>query len=112
MDNIKYEWIFSTPKVLISEDGLDNIVKSVNWTLVAKLNDETLDKKNYIAIYDTTTNFSNIEPKQFVPFDELTKQQVISWIESVEDIDQVKEWLASQIDEQMNPKTALIDFKF
>lgn len=107
MDNIKYKWIFGAPEVLLSADGLTNIVSKIFWKIEAYV-----DGEKYLAVYSSSTNVSQPDEQSFTPFNELTEEQVISWIESIEDIAQVKEYLASQIELQANPVTTLVDFPF
>ena len=107
MDNITYKWSFGAPEVLLSADGLTNIVSKIFWKIEAFVEGE-----KYLAVYSSSTNVSQPDEQSFTPFEELTEEQVVSWVESIEDITQVKEYLANQIDLQKNPVTAIIDFPF
>ena len=42
----------------------------------------------------------------FIPFDELTEAQVLAWVKSQLEIEQIEASLAGQIDKQKNPVTA------
>lgn len=103
-----YKWEFAAPRVLLSEDGLNNIVSSIPWKLVATVSED----KPYIAFYSTVTNLSKPSDDNFVPFEQLTEDDVISWISSVENIEQIKEYLHGEIDSQINPVEKIIDFPF
>ena len=105
---LKYKWEFAAPRVLLSEDGLTNIVSNIPWVLIATVSDE----QPYRAVYSTTTNLPKPTDSNFVPFDQLTEADVISWIESIEDIAHVKEYLQNQIQLQINPVEKQIDFPF
>lgn len=104
---MKYKWIFSAPEVLISLNGLTNIVSKIFWRI-----DCFVDDEKYKASYSSSTNVNQPDEQYFTPFEELTEEQVISWIESIEDIDQIKEYLANQIELQRNPVTTWVDFPF
>ena len=107
MSDITYKWSFAAPEVLLSADGLTNVVSKIFWKIEASVEGE-----KYLAVYSSSTNVPQPDEQSFTPFNELTEEQVISWVESIEVIAQVKEFLASQIELQANPVTALVDFPF
>jgi hypothetical protein len=105
---LTYKWEFAAPRVVLSEDGLSNIVSSVYWKLIAT----TSEEEPHIAVFSNTTSFPKPSGDNFVPFEQLTELQIISWISAVENIEQVKEQLQSQINSQINPTEKNIDFPF
>lgn len=107
MENINYTWAFGAPEVILSDDGMTNIVSKVFWTLIA-----TIPGTKFKDTFSNITNVSKPSEDDFTPFKELTEEKVIQWIEAIEPIEQIKEMLAAKIAEQMNPKTGLIDFPF
>ena len=45
------------------------------------------------------------EGSDYTPFEELTEEQVIGWVQSTLDVEEVEASLLAQIEEQKNPKT-------
>lgn len=100
---IIYTWEITAMEVILNQDGLSNVVSNIDWRLIA-----TVDKKPYRAEHWAKQYVSAPEADAFTNYEELTKEQVVSWLESVLDVPQLKENLAHQIDLQINPTHALL----
>ena len=80
-------------------DFVTTILYRVNCT-------EEVDGKEYKA---STLNSVIIEPKEeegFVPYADLTEEQVIGWVKELlgkEGVDSIEKSLASQVDKKINP---------
>ena len=85
-------------EVVLNQDGLSNVVSNIDWSLIAKTEDEV-----YSAIQWAKQYVSAPDADKFINYEELTKEQVVGWLESVLDVPQLKENLAHQIDLQINP---------
>lgn len=95
-----YSWVLSQLDCYPEHEGRENVVFAVHWRRQAT------DGKGHVAdIYGVEA--VNLPPSaSFTPFDELTKEQVIGWIEScitVERIADIDAALARKIDAQINP---------
>jgi len=90
-------------EVILNQDGLSNVVNNIDWRLIATVNGEKYRAeqwaKQYVSAPDADT---------FTNYEDLTREQVISWLENVLDVAQLKESLAYQIDLQANPITAIL----
>jgi hypothetical protein len=95
---IIYNWEITAMEVVLNQDGLSNVVSNIDWGLIATTEDEV-----YSAIQWAKQYLSAPEADAFTNYEELTKEQVVSWLESVLDVPQLKENLAHQIDLQINP---------
>ena len=100
---IKYNWEITAMEVVLNQDGLSNVVSNIDWRLIATVEGEKYRAekwaKQYVSAPDANT---------FTAYDELTKEQVVGWLESVLDVPQLKEYLEEQINLQANPVTALL----
>jgi len=82
---MKYNWIFNDESFQCAKslDGLANVVETIHW--------------KYEATDDTTSGiivgcngFAAPTEEDFVPFEELTKAEIISWLEEANDMAQLK----------------------
>ena len=76
-----------------------NTVVQVYWRLVGT------DSDGFTGSFAGATPFENLEPDslEFIPYDDLSKEDVISWIDSVVESDlDYKEHIYSQIDKKIN----------
>jgi len=90
-------------EVILNQDGLFNVVNNIDWRLIA-----TVDGEKYRAEKWAKQYVSAPDADTFTNYKDLTKEQVISWLENVLDVAQLKESLAYQIDLQANPITAIL----
>ena len=94
-------------EVILNQDGLSNVVSNIDWRLIASIEDEP-----YTALHWGKQYVSSPDAETFVDYENLTKEQVVSWIESALDVEQLKENLAYQIDLQINPISAILNPPF
>ena len=107
MMEIIYNWEITAMEVVLNQDGLSNVVSNIDWSLIAKTEDEV-----YSAIQWAKQYVSAPDADKFINYEELTKEQVVGWLESVLDVPQLKENLEEQINLQANPVTALLNPPF
>ena len=81
-----------------SANGLNNIVEGVNWRY--QVTDDA-----YYADYYLVTLLSEPDSENFIQYESLTDQQVYSWIEQNEDIDQLKIIVDQKLNEKKNPSS-------
>ena len=100
---IIYTWEITAMEVILNQDGLSNVVSNIDWRLIA-----TVKGQPYTALHWAKQYVSAPDADTFTAYDELTKEQVVSWLESVLDVPQLKENLDEQINLQANPVTAIL----
>ena len=100
---IIYTWEITAMEVILNQDGLSNVVSNIDWRLIA-----TVDGEKYRAEQWAKQYVSAPDANTFTNYEDLTKEEVISWLENVLDVAQLKESLAYQIDLQANPITAIL----
>lgn len=71
-----YEWIISATSCILSKENLQNVVSKVHWRL--KASNET-----HIAETYGVTTLPEAKEQNFVPYEDLTKTQVITWLENI-----------------------------
>ena len=100
---IIYTWEITAMEVILNQDGLSNVVSNIDWRLIATVDGEKYRSeqwaKQYVSAPDANT---------FTNYEDLTKEEVISWLENILDVAQLKESLAYQIGLQANPITAIL----
>lgn len=96
---IDYTWTFSNCMVIQNLDGLENVIKSVDWKLTAS------DKKHSVSA-GGTTEFNGIDPSNYTEFTKITKDQMIEWVLSgisEEEMNALKDQLEKQLVELNKP---------
>jgi hypothetical protein len=91
-----YQFVISDLVAKIQDGELSNIVETVHWRYQAT------DDVNTADVYGSV-GLDAPEPGSFIPSDQLTKETVISWIESKLDVEALKTGLDAQLDALANP---------
>lgn len=95
-----YYWIISAMDTAPSEDGLTDVVKTVHWRRDAELVDG--DKTYFGDVYGAL-GCAAPDPMAYVPYDQLTFDDVCAWLESGLDVASLDASLDAQIENQINP---------
>jgi len=101
---MEYTWQFPALDVKYSEGELQNVVTTVHWVLVATEDEHTASVYGSIGVPEPT-------PEQFVSYDDLTQEEVQSWVEDEMGEEQVqahKDNLANQIATLKAPVTGTL----
>ncbi len=80
----------------------DGAIYTVHWTASLEENGETAGAYGSIGLGDP-------DPDSFVPFDQLTKEEVVNWVLSALGVDQVvsiEEALHNEIEQKLHPPSA------
>ena len=96
-----YTWKINAVDCYTSKDGLEKVAYNVHWSFFA-----TDGEHNASMIGVQSVG----EPNQdnFVPFDQLTEEQVVSWITASMDVEQMQLNLDKQIEELVAPKVVTL----
>jgi hypothetical protein len=94
---ITYKWNFFSFDCKVNDNGLQNVVKTINWIFTG-----TNENGIYAEIFGVQ-NLSDPNPEDFTPYSEISKEQVIQWIESVNDLESLKSEINEIINEKINP---------
>ena len=66
-----------------NHDTQENVVTRVTWQLVAKYVDPVTGQE-HIATYDDTTTIKLVDAAGYIPFENLSESDIISWVEARE----------------------------
>lgn len=94
----QYNWKINALDAKIHENDKNNVIYTVHWSYIAK--DDSGDYQAS-SIGTITVEYNPDEP--FIEYDDLTKEDVVGWLESKLDVDQIKSNLDQQIELQKNP---------
>lgn len=100
---INYKWIIAREFAPI-ENNLEKVIKSVHWRYQATEDDITTD------IYGQHI-LKEVDPENFTPYEEITNELIIKWLEKALDVKSLQQNLKNQIKDIKNPKT-IIDTNF
>ncbi len=88
----------------LSEDGMTDVVKSASWTRTAtEVIGEGEEAKIYTSSFPGVTPFSAPDPAAFTPYEDITEEQVIGWIESKVDMASIDAMVTKNVEDQINP---------
>jgi len=71
--SVTYEWVIVDLQVALQHDSLVDVVVAVNWRYQGN------DGSCVASVYGLT-ELDMADPNDYIPFDQLTSQQVIDWL--------------------------------
>ena len=100
---IQYNWQISQIEVVKSSGDLSNVAQTIHWRL------DGVEDGCTSGVYGAVT-LADPDPNNFVNYEGLTPDQVVSWIESAlgPTLDDYKNKIAADIEMQKNPPTATL----
>ena len=101
--DITYNWIITEMECYSSAYGENNVVYKIHWHYEA-----TAD--SYNAIIRGFTPIPVSVDTNFIPYNNLTKEIVVQWLETLnfEQIESMKTTLQNNIQEQINPTVLVL----
>lgn len=94
---ITYKWIFSAFECKVSENGLQNVITTVHWRYKGTNEDGIT-----VEVYGTQ-GVGEPNPEAFIPYPDLSEEQVIGWMESIIDMEDMNANIDEQIEAIVNP---------
>ena len=94
---ITYKWTFSAFDCKVDENGLQDVVTTVHW----RYRGTDKDGVTY-EIYGAQA-VGEPNPDAFTPYPDISEEQVIGWMESVMDMEEMQKNIAEQIYLIKNP---------
>ncbi len=105
---MEYKWIISSMDCVIKEtvegQELQNVVNMLHWRRSAQTADydPTTDTGYYVDVYGAMP-LTSPDPNDFILYENLTKDDVIGWLEENLDVTDMQENLNKRIDLLINP---------
>jgi len=108
---ITYNWNCKTVDVHPQEEGETNVVYNVHWIVTGASDklDPNLEPYSATNIGTQVVPFS--EGGAFIPFEDLTNEIVVEWTKEAmgeEQVASIESSIASQIKDQMHPKSVTL----
>lgn len=94
---VTWTWTFPALDTAPAEDGLSDVVKAVHWQLTGAAEDGLALSAVGIAQLESP------DVEQFKPFEQLTHDDVLSFVLSKIDQDEVKEGVLASMNQVRNP---------
>lgn len=94
-----YSWRINALDAKIHENDLDNVIYTVHWSFIGQ--DDSEEPVSASSIGTLRVQYNPENP--FISYDDLTKEDVVGWLESGLDVDSMKENLDKQIELKKNP---------
>lgn len=94
------QWYINAMDCKPQDGDLTDFVVVVHWTRNAK---EIINNKEYFASVYGTQSFSAEDVSDFIPYEELTYEEVCGWLDSTIDVAALDLNLDQQIENQVNP---------
>ena len=88
---INFEWNVNPMDCVINEDGLTNVVQTVHWRLTGT------DENGVSSDVYGAQSFPKPEADGYIPFEDLTKEIVVGWLESVLDVESLEKQISDNI---------------
>jgi len=102
---ILYDWQYSNIQVELDSEGLQDVVVSAQWRRIA-----TSDDGKYTAFAQGEVGFLPPNQADFIPFADLTKEEMTTWVIDVlgqSNVNGIDQTLANQIDTAANPSVVV-----
>jgi len=93
-------WVISAMECRVHEENMDDVVIIVHWRYQAR---ELHEEKEYFAETYGAASVGMPDPENFTPYDQLTEEQVVGWLEAELDVPAMTASLQENIDLQINP---------
>lgn len=97
---MQFNWIISAMDCKIHEGEMTDVVQTVHWKYNAT---EVFEDKTYFAEMYGASAVGEPTPENFTSYPDLTKEQVVGWLEAELDVVSMQENLTKQIELQINP---------
>ena len=100
---ITYDWNCKTVDAYVEQGGNDDVVYNVHWR-VTGTKEEGEEQYTYTAIGTQTLDTSDIT--DFIPFDQVTNEQVVTWTQAAmgeDEVAAIEANISSAIDLEINP---------
>lgn len=97
-----YNWVISAVECKVKDGNLDNVIFTAHWRFNAK------DENDVSAELYGAQSFEAPDEENFTAFEDVTTEQVIGWLKSYLDVEEMKLNLDKQINLLVNPEVVTL----
>jgi hypothetical protein len=97
----QFKFVISALNCAVELDGLPNVINVIHWRYQATQLDG--DKTWFAETYGASS-VAQPNPQNFVPYEDITEAEVISWLEKILPMEAMQESLEANIALQITPK--------
>ena len=94
-----YSWRITALDAKIHENDLDNVIYTVHYTFIGQ--DDSEEPVMASSIGTLGVQYNPEDP--FIEYDDLTKEDVVGWLEAGLDVETMKQNIDNQIELKKNP---------
>jgi hypothetical protein len=101
MATTNFLWVISQLNCAVESEGLPNVINVIHWRYQATQVDG--DKTWFAETYGASS-VAQPNPQNFVPYEDVTEAEVISWLEQILPVEAMQLALENNIALQITPK--------
>lgn len=108
---ITYDWNCKTVDTYPTHSGETDVVYNVHWRVTAVSDQVDSDGNAYQTSAIGTQDLNTEDITDFIPFDQLTNDQVVEWVKAAmgeEGVSSIESGIQSQIDNLITPKSVTL----
>jgi hypothetical protein len=95
-----FQWVISQLNCAVESEGLPNVINVIHYRYNAT---KVEGEKTYFTETYGAVNVSQPNPQTFIPYEDVTEEEVINWLEQILPVEDFKLSLNALIDLQINP---------
>jgi hypothetical protein len=95
-----FKWLISSMDCAVESNGLNNVINVIHWRYNAT---KVEGDKTYFADNYGASSVAQPNPQNFTPYEDVTEEEVINWLEQILPVEDFKLSLNALIDLQINP---------
>lgn len=96
---INYTWTISALDIVVKEGDLEKVVNTIHWRYKGE---DATDNKLVYEVYGAQ-GVSVEDGLDFIPYEELTEEIVIGWLEAELDVEELQKNISDNIENLKNP---------
>ena len=108
---VTYNWNCRTVDAYVEQDNEADVVYNVHWIVTGTSDEVDPNGNAYSATNIGTQSLDTSEIPNFIPFDEVTNEEVVAWTQAAmgeEQVTAIETSIASQIESKIHPTTVTL----
>jgi hypothetical protein len=95
-----FKWLISSMDCAVESNGLNNVINVIHYRYNAT---KIEGDKTYFAETYGAVNVAQPNPQNFIPYEDVTEQEIINWLEQILPVEAMQSSLEANIALQINP---------